>query len=102
MGPPLRPINRHNRHSETIVSVTEQRRFIPRLRGGPATPRGSAARPNRRADQIRLKLPTFNRLRSKNQEHPSQEAVDHRVGRTSSSGCTYENGPTHSTDLTYL
>jgi hypothetical protein len=39
---------------------------------------------------------TLNHLRSKDQERPSQEAVDHRAGRT------YENGPTRSTDLTYL
>jgi hypothetical protein len=101
MGPPLRPINCHNRHSKTILSVTEQRRFIPRLRGGPVAPRDLAAPPSLRADQNRLKLPTFNRLRSKDQELPSHEAVDHRAGRTSSSGRTYENGPTRSTDLTY-
>jgi hypothetical protein len=96
MGPPLQPINRHNHHSKTILSVTEQRRFIPRLRGAPAAP------PNRHADQSRLKLPTFNRFRCKDQERPSQKTMDHRAGRTSSSGHTYENGPTRSTDLTYL
>jgi hypothetical protein len=96
MGPPLRPINRHNRHSKTILSVTERMRFIPRLRGGPAVPIRPTAPPNRRADRNRLKLKTFNRLRSKDQERPSQEAVDHRAGHT------YENGPTRSTDLTYL
>jgi hypothetical protein len=34
MGPPLRLINRHNRHSKIILSVTKQRRFIPRLEVG--------------------------------------------------------------------
>jgi hypothetical protein len=96
MGPPLRPINRPNRHSKAILSVPGRRRFIPRHTGGPAGPRGPTAPPNCRADRNRLKLPTFNRLRSKDQERPSQEAVDHRADRT------YENGPTRSTDLTYL
>jgi hypothetical protein len=96
MGPPLWPINHNNRHSKAIFSIPERRRFIPRHRGGPAAP------PNRHADWNRLKLPTFNRLRSKDQECPSQEAVHHRVGRTSSSGRTYENGPTRSIYLTYL
>jgi hypothetical protein len=89
MGPPLRPINRHNSHSKTILSVTERRRFIPRLRGEPAAPRGPAAHPSRRANQNRLKLPTFNHLRSKDHERPSREVLDHRAGRTSSSGRTY-------------
>jgi hypothetical protein len=102
MGPPLRLINRHNCHSKTILSVTGRRQFIPQLRGGSAAPRGLAAPPNRRADQNRLKLPTFNRLRRKDKERPSQEAVDHRAGCSSSSGRTCENGPTRSTDLTYL
>jgi hypothetical protein len=102
MGPPLRPINHHNHHSKAILSVTKWRRFISRLRGGPVAPRGLAAPPNRHTDQNRHKEPTLNRLRSKDQERPSQEAVDHRVGRTSSSGRTYENVPTRSTDLTYL
>jgi hypothetical protein len=102
MGPPLRPINRHNRHTKAILSIPEERQFIPRHRGGSAAPRGLAAPPNRRADQNRLKLPTFKRLRSKDQEHPSKEEVDHRAGRSSSSGRTYENRPTRSTDLTYL
>jgi hypothetical protein len=96
MGPPVRLINRHNRHSKAILSVPERRRFITRHKGGPAAPRGPAALPNRRADRNQLKLPTFNHLWSKDQERPSQKAVDHRVGRT------YENGPTCSTDLTYL
>jgi hypothetical protein len=96
MRPPLRPINCHNRDSKTILSVTGRRRFIPQLRGGLAAP------PNRHTSQNQRKEPTLNRLRSKDQERPSQEAVDHRDGRTSSSGRTYENGPTHSTDLTYL
>jgi hypothetical protein len=102
MGPPLRPINRHNRHSKAILSVLGRRCFIPRHWGGPAAPRGLAAPPNRRADRNRLKSPTFNRLRSKDQERPNREAMGHRARRTSSSGCTYENGPTRSTDLTYL
>jgi hypothetical protein len=102
MGPPLRPINRHNRHSKTILSVTERRRFIPRLRAEQATLRGPAAPPNRCANQNWLKLPTVNHLRSKDQEHPSREAVDHRAGHTSSSGRNYENGTMRSTDLTYL
>jgi hypothetical protein len=101
MGPPLQAINRNNHHSKTIQSVTGRRRLIPRLRGGPTSPRRLAAPPNRRADQNRLKLPTFNLLRSKDQGRPSQEAVHHRAGRTSSSGRTYENGPTQSTSLTY-
>jgi hypothetical protein len=96
MGPPLRPINRHNRHSKTIMSITKRRWFIPRLRGGPAAP------PNRHTGRNRPKELTLNRLRSKDQERPSQEAVDHRAGRTSSSGRTYENGPMRSTNLTYL
>jgi hypothetical protein len=73
-----------------ILSVTKRRRFIPWLRGGPAAP------PNRHTGQNQCKEPTLNRLRSKDQERPSQDAVDHRVGRT------YENGPTCSTNLTYL
>jgi hypothetical protein len=100
MGPPLRSINRHNCHSKTILSVPGRRWFIPRHRGGTAAPRGPAAPPNRRADQNRLKLPTFNRLRSKDQECPIQGAVDHRADCTSSSGHTYEKGPMR--DLTYL
>jgi hypothetical protein len=35
MGPPLRPINRHYRHSKSIMSVSKRRWFIPRPRGGP-------------------------------------------------------------------
>jgi hypothetical protein len=31
-------INCHNRHSKAIMSVTKQRRFISRLRVGPAAP----------------------------------------------------------------
>jgi hypothetical protein len=96
MGPLVWPINYYNRHSKTILSVPERRRCIPRHRGGPAAPL------NRRADRNQHKLPTFNRLRSKDQERPSREAVNHRAGRTSSSGRTYENGPTRSTNLTYL
>jgi hypothetical protein len=72
MGPPLRMINRHDRHSKTILSVTERRRFIPLLRGGPTAPRGLTAPPNSCADRNRLKLLTFNRLRRKDEEHPSQ------------------------------
>jgi hypothetical protein len=102
IGPPLRPINHHNRNSKAILSVTKWRRFIPRLRGGPAAPRGPAAPPNRHNDQNRRKELTLNRLRSKDQECPSQEAVDHRAGHTPWSGRTYENGTTLSTDLTYL
>jgi hypothetical protein len=102
MGPPLLLINCHNRQTKAIMSVPEWSRFIPRHRGGSAPPRGPSTPPNRHADQNWLKLPTFNLLRSKDQEHPSQEVVDHRAVHTSSSGRTYENGPTHSTDLTYL
>jgi hypothetical protein len=90
MNPPLRAINRHNCHSKAILSVPERRRFIPRHRGGSAAPL------NRHADRNRLKLPTFNRLRSKDQERPSRKVVGHRAGRT------YENGPTCSTYLIYL
>jgi hypothetical protein len=82
MGPPLWLINCHNRHSESILSVTKQRWFIPRLRGGPAAPRGPATPPNRHTGQNRRKEPTLNRLRSKDQERPSQEVVDHRAGCT--------------------
>jgi hypothetical protein len=96
MGPPLRLINHHNHHSKSILSVTKRRRFIPRLRGGPTAP------PNRHTGPNRRKEPTLNRLRSKDQERPSQEVVDHKAGRTSPSGRTYENGPTRSTNLTYL
>jgi hypothetical protein len=95
MGPPLRLINRHNCHSKAILSMHEPRRFIPWHKDGPAAPRGPAAPPNHHADRNRHKLLTFNRLRSKDQERPSQEAVDHRAGRT------YENRPTCSTDITY-
>jgi hypothetical protein len=102
MGPPLRLINRHNLHSKTILSIIERRRLITRHEVGPAAPRGLAAPPNRHTSRNQPKEPTFNRLRSKDQERPSQQAVDHRAGRTSSSGRTYENGPTLSTDLTYL
>jgi hypothetical protein len=80
----------------------QRRRFIARLKGGPATPRGPAAPPNCHTDQNRCKEPTLNRLRSKDQERPSREVVDHRASRTSPSGRTYENGPTPSIDLTYL
>jgi hypothetical protein len=90
MGPPLRPINCHNRHSKAILSVTKRRWFILRLRGGPAAP------PNSHTGQNRRKEPILNRIGSKDQERPSQEAVDHRAGST------YENEPTRSTDLTYL
>jgi hypothetical protein len=76
MGPPLRPVNNHNRHSKSILSVTKQKRFILRLRGGPAAP------PNRHTGQNRHKELTLNLFRSKDQERPSQEAVDHSVGRT--------------------
>jgi hypothetical protein len=96
MGPPLRPINRQNRHSKSILSVTKRRRFIPRLRGGPAAP------PNHHTCQNWCTESTLDHLRSKDQEHLSQEAVDHRAGRTSSSSRTYENGPMPWTDLTYL
>jgi hypothetical protein len=64
--PPLQPINHYNRHSKSILSVTKRRRFIPRLKGG------SAAPPNRHIGQNRRKEPTLNRLRSKDQERPSQ------------------------------
>jgi hypothetical protein len=102
MGPPLRPINHHNRHSKSILSVTKQRWFIPWLRGGSAAPRGPIAPPNHHTGQYQCKEPTLNRLRSKDQECPSQEVVDHKAGRTSSSGCTCDIGPTRLTDLTYL
>jgi hypothetical protein len=102
MGPLVRPVNRHNYHSKAILGVLERRRFIQRHRGGPAALRGSVAPSNRSADRNRHKIPTFNLLTSKDQEHPSREAVDHRAGRTCSSGRTYENGPTHPTDLTCL
>jgi hypothetical protein len=102
MGPLVRPINRHNRHSKAILGVPERRRFIPRQRGGPAAPKRLDAPPNGCADRNRHKIPTFNHLRSKDQERPSREAVDHRADRTSSSGRTYENGPTRSIDLTCL
>jgi hypothetical protein len=97
MGPPPRPINCHNCHSKTILSVTGQRRFITRLGVGPAAPRGPAAPPNRHTDRTDPQPP-----RSKDQERPSREAVDHRADRTPWSGCICENGPTRSTDLTYL
>jgi hypothetical protein len=96
MGPLVRLINCHNRHSKAILSIPKRRRFIPQHRGGPAAP------PNRRADRNRHKLPTFNHLRSKDQERPSREAVDHRVDHTPSSSRTYENWPTCSNDLTFL
>jgi hypothetical protein len=102
MGPPLWLINHHNCHSKSILSVTKWRRFSPRLRGGPAAPRGPATPPNRHTGQNQHNELTLNHLRIKDQERPSQEAVDHRAGRTSPSGRTYENGPTPSTDLTYL
>jgi hypothetical protein len=54
-GPTL---NRHNRHSKSILSVTKRRRFIPHLRGGSATPRGPVAPPNRHTGQNRCKEPT--------------------------------------------
>jgi hypothetical protein len=34
MGPPLRPINRHNRHSKTTLSVTKRWWFISQLEVG--------------------------------------------------------------------
>jgi hypothetical protein len=79
MGPPLRSINRHNRHSKSILSVTKRRRFIQWLRGGPAAPRGLAAPPNCHTGQKQCKEPTLNRLRSKDQERPRKEAVDHKA-----------------------
>jgi hypothetical protein len=91
-----------NLFGEIRDATIEARQYQPRClqlereRTGPATP------PNRPADQNRLKLPTFNCLRSKDHERPSEDAGDHRAGHTSSSIRTYENGPTHSTDLTYL
>jgi hypothetical protein len=54
-------LNCHNRHSKSILSVTKRRLFIPRLRGGLAAP------PNRHTGQNRRKQPTFNHLRSKDQ-----------------------------------
>jgi hypothetical protein len=89
MGPPLQPINRHNRHSKTILSVSEQRRFITRLVVGLAAP------PNRHTGQNRRKKATLNRLRSKDQERPSREAVDHKAGRTSLSGRVDAPYPNH-------
>jgi hypothetical protein len=102
MGPPLRPINGHNCHSKSILSITKWRRFIPRLRGGPVAPRGPATPTNCHTGQNRWKEPTLNRLRSKDQERPRREAVDHRASRTPWSGRTCDIGPTRSTDLTYL
>jgi hypothetical protein len=67
MGPPLRPINHHNCHFNTIQSVTKRRRFIPQLGGGPVAPRRLAAPPNRHTNQNQRKELTLNRLRSKDQ-----------------------------------
>jgi hypothetical protein len=102
MGPLVRLINRHNRHSKAILGIPERRRFITRLGIGPAAPRGPTAPPNRHTGRNRPKAPTLNRLRSSDQRCPSREAVDHMAGRTSSSDRTCENGLTRSTDLTCL
>jgi hypothetical protein len=81
----------------TATTVIPRPPWASLSEGGSSRHRGgSAAPPNLRADRNRLKLPTFNRIRSKDQERPSQEAVDYRADRT------YENGPTRSTNLTYL
>jgi hypothetical protein len=79
-----------------ILSVTKRRRFIPRLRGGPAAPL------NRHTGQNRRKEPTLNRLRSKDQERRSQEAVDHRASRTLDPAAPMKMGPRpQPTSLTY-
>jgi hypothetical protein len=76
MGLLVRPLNRHNRHSEVILVVPERRRCITRHRGQPAAPIHSCAGPNR------PKEPTYNFLRSSDQGCPRREAVDHKVGHT--------------------
>jgi hypothetical protein len=72
MGPLVRPLNRHNRHSEVILGVPERRRCITRHEGGRTAPIHPCVRWNR------PKEPTFNRLRSTDQGRPRREAVDHR------------------------
>jgi hypothetical protein len=62
------------RHQAMVVHLT--------ARGGLAAPRRPTTPPNRHTGQNRRKEPTLNRLRSKDQERPSQEAVDHRAGHT--------------------
>jgi hypothetical protein len=95
-GPTSSADQLHNRHSKAVMSVPVRRRFLQWHRGGPTAP------PHRRADRDRHKILTFNRLMCKVQECLSREAVDHRANRTSSSGHTYENGPTRSsTSLAY-
>jgi hypothetical protein len=77
MGPLVRPLNRHNRHSEAILGVPEHRRCITRHGGGPAAPI------HPRVGRNRPKEPTYNRLRSSDQGRPRREAVDHRADHTS-------------------
>jgi hypothetical protein len=81
---------------ENVMGISSWIKGFFVVRGGPVAP------PNRHTRQNRRKEPILNRLRSKDQERPSQEAVVHRAGHTPWSGCTYENGPTPSTDLAYL
>jgi hypothetical protein len=76
MGPLIRSLNCHNHHPEVILGVPEQSWSITRHGGGPATPINSRARRNR------PKEPTYNCLRSSDQERPSREAAHHRTGRT--------------------
>jgi hypothetical protein len=82
MGPLVRLLNRHNRHLEGILGVLERGPCIIRHRGGPTAPTGPAAPINRRTRQNRPKEPTYNRHRSRDQEHLRREVVDHRAGRT--------------------
>jgi hypothetical protein len=82
MGPLVRPLNRHNRHSEAILGVPERRRCITRHGGRPAAPRGPVTPIHPRVGRNRSKEPTFNRLRSSNQGRPRQEVGDHRADRT--------------------
>jgi hypothetical protein len=81
MGPLVRPLNCHNRHSEAILGVPERRHCITR-HGGPAAPIHLCAGRNRPKES------TYNRLRSSGQGRPRREVVDHRAGHTSLSGRT--------------
>jgi hypothetical protein len=76
MDPLVWPLNSHNHHSEAILDVREHRRCFTRHGGGPAAPIHS------RAGRNRPKEPTYNHLRSSDQERLRREAVDHRAGRT--------------------
>jgi hypothetical protein len=58
MGPLVRPINRHNRHSKAILGVPERRWFVTQHGVGPAAP------PNRHTGRNRRKELTLNRLKS--------------------------------------